>query len=156
MKERVIEMKVNGETYRLIVKAKDTLGEVLRNGLGLKGTKIGCGTGTCGACTVLVEGEPTLSCLTLAVRMDGRSVITIEGLAKGGRLDPMQEAFIESGAVQCGFCSPGMILSAKALLERNRDPKEDEIRKALVGNICRCTGYVKIVEAIKAAVKIKT
>lgn len=153
MKDRTIELTVNGEIHRLTVRAKDTLAEVLRNVLGLTGTKIGCDTGNCGACTVLVDGEPILSCLTLAIRMDRKRVTTIEGLGKDKSLDAVQQAFIENGAVQCGFCTPGMILTAKALLTKKSDPEEREIREELVGNICRCTGYVKIVEAIKDAAR---
>ena len=124
---------------------------MLREKLGLTGTKEGCGTGECGACTVLVNGEPVNSCLYLAVRADGQSVLTIEGLAQNGQLHPLQQAFIENAAVQCGFCAPGMLLSAKALLDRNPRPTEQEIREGVAGNICRCTGYVKIVKAIQQA-----
>ena len=127
---------------------------VLREKLGLTGTKEGCGTGECGACTVLVEGEPVNSCLYLAVRADGKSVLTIEGLAEGGQLHPLQQAFIDKAAVQCGFCAPGMLLSAKALLDRNPQPSEREIREGIAGNICRCTGYVKVVKAIQQAATV--
>jgi carbon-monoxide dehydrogenase small subunit len=133
------------------VDAKDLLLLVLREKLGLTGTKEGCGTGECGACTVLVNGEPVNSCLYLAVRADGKSVLTIEGLAQGGQLHPLQQAFIDNAAVQCGFCAPGMLLSAKALLDRNPRPTEREIREGIAGNICRCTGYVKVVKAIQQA-----
>jgi carbon-monoxide dehydrogenase small subunit len=149
--KKTISLTVNGESHKLEVDAKDLLLLVLREKLGLTGTKEGCGTGECGACTVLVNGEPVNSCLYLAVRADGKSVLTIEGLAQGGQLHPLQQAFIDNAAVQCGFCAPGMLLSAKALLDRNPRPNEQEIREGVAGNICRCTGYVKIVKAIQQA-----
>jgi carbon-monoxide dehydrogenase small subunit len=151
----VMEIKttINGKTYRLDVPPNWSLAELLRRKLGLTGTKIGCETGECGACTVLVNGEPVNSCLMLAVEADGKEILTIEGLAGEGELHPLQKAFIEHGAVQCGFCTPGMILSAKALLDRNPEPTEDEIREALAGNLCRCTGYVKPMKAILSVVK---
>jgi len=124
---------------------------VLRDQLGLTGTKYACGTGDCGACTVLVDGKPVFSCLTLAVTAKGKNILTVEGLAEGTTLHPIQQAFIDHGAVQCGFCTPGMILSAKALLDENLNPARDEIKTALAGNLCRCTGYVKIVDAVLAA-----
>jgi aerobic carbon-monoxide dehydrogenase small subunit len=123
--------------------------DVLRETLGLTGTKEGCGSGECGVCTILVDGKPKLSCLMLAVQLEGKSITTIEGLAKDGTLHPIQEAFIEGGAVQCGFCTPGMILSAAALLEDNPHPDRNEIRAGLSGNLCRCTGYQKIVDAVE-------
>jgi len=146
-----ITLKVNGDGYELAVDPWRTLVEVLRDRLNLTGTKIGCQTGDCGACTVLIDGKSVCSCLTLAVEAQGREITTIEGLAPSGEeLHPLQEAFIEAGAVQCGYCTPGMILSAKHLLDRRPQPTEADIRKALSGNLCRCTGYNKIVQAIQA------
>lgn len=146
-----IQLLVNRESYDLLVEPRHTLLKVLRENLGLTGTKRGCDTGDCGACTVLVNGKPLNSCLVLAVEAEGAEISTIEGLAKGNDLHPIQEAFIQYGAVQCGYCTPGMILSAKALLDENPNPSEDEVKKAIVGNLCRCTGYVKIVKAIMGA-----
>lgn len=150
MKHHVI-LRVNGQTRELLVEPNQTLLEVLRQDLGLTGTKHGCGEGECGACTVLLDGQPVTSCLVLAVQADGHEVTTIEGLAQDGELSPVQDAFIEHGAIQCGFCSPGMILTATALLKENPQPTRQEIRTAISGNLCRCTGYQKIVEAIEAA-----
>ncbi|MGO8718440.1 MAG: (2Fe-2S)-binding protein [Acidobacteriaceae bacterium] len=150
-----IALLVNGEEVRLQVKANLTLLELLRDKLGLMGAKVGCEKGDCGACTVLVEGEPVDSCLLLAVEADGRVITTIEGLEKDGRLDAVQETFIQYGAVQCGYCSPGMILSGCALLGRNPSPTEEEVKEAISGNLCRCTGYAKIVDAIMAASKLQ-
>jgi carbon-monoxide dehydrogenase small subunit len=152
--KKTISLKVNGASHVLEIDTKDLLLQVLRENLSLTGTKEGCGTGECGACTVLVDGEPVNSCLYLAVRADGKTVVTIEGLAEGGRLHPLQQAFIDQAAVQCGFCAPGMLLSAKALLDRNPQPTEREIREGIAGNICRCTGYVKVVKAIKQAAEV--
>jgi carbon-monoxide dehydrogenase small subunit len=149
--KKLIQLKINGETAEVVVEPKTTLLHVLREDLGLTGTKEGCGIGDCGACTVLLDGKPVASCLTLAVEVRDREVLTIEGLSKDGELHPLQRAFIDHFAVQCGFCTPGMILSAKALLDRNPHPVEEEVRQALSGNLCRCTGYVKIVEAVLAA-----
>jgi aerobic carbon-monoxide dehydrogenase small subunit len=146
-----ITLNVNGESRQLQVDAKDLLLQVLRDTFGLTGTKEGCGTGECGACTVLLDGEPVNACLYLAVRADGRRILTIEGLADGTRLHALQRAFIDNAAVQCGFCAPGVLLSAKALLDRNPRPSEPEIRHGISGNICRCSGYVKIVKAIQQA-----
>ncbi len=146
-----IRFKLNGQRVEVDVEPNTLLLNLLREHLHLTGAKYGCGIGECGACTVLVDGEPILSCLTLAVEVDGREVITIEGLAKDGELHPLQRAFLEEGAVQCGFCTPGMILAAKALLEENPNPSEEEIREHLKGNLCRCTGYVNIVKAVKRA-----
>jgi carbon-monoxide dehydrogenase small subunit len=142
---------VNGEPYELAIEPNLLLIEVLRDELGLTGTKHSCGVGNCGACTVLVEGEPVLACLSLAMAARGKAITTIEGLAEGPTLHPLQEAFIEVGAIQCGYCTPGMILTAKALLDKKPDPTEEDVREALAGNICRCTGYVKIIEAVLAA-----
>ncbi len=152
MAKQLIELIVNGDRYEVAVEPHASLAEVLREELNLTGTKIGCNQGDCGACTVLLDGRAVSSCLTLAAEAHQREVTTIEGLAPSAdRLHPLQEAFIEKGAVQCGFCSAGMILSAKALLDQNPSPSEAEIRQGLDGNLCRCTGYVKIVEAIQAA-----
>lgn len=153
MKQPVM-LKINEENYELILDPRRTLLEVLRNDLGLTGTKEGCGEGVCGACTVLLDGKPVNSCLIMAVEVNGREILTIEGLAKGGDLHPLQQSFIDHWAIQCGFCTPGMILSAKALLDKNPHPNEDEIRRALAGNLCRCTGYAKIVKAISKCVQV--
>lgn len=147
----LIHLVVNGEPHDLAVQPQATLLEVLREQLGLTGTKEGCGTGECGACTVLLEEVPVLACLALALECDGKSVVTVEGLATEGRLTPVQQAFVEAGAVQCGFCTPGMVLSATALLRETPTPTRAEIGKALEGNLCRCTGYNKIVEAVERA-----
>ncbi len=149
--EQPVRLSVNGQEYRLLVPVYRTLLEVLREDLGLTGTKHGCELGECGLCTVLVDGEPTLSCLTLAVDVEGREITTIEGLSRDGELHPLQRAFAEHGALQCGYCTPAMILVAKALLEEVPDPPEEEIRRAIAGVFCRCTGYVKILEAVRAA-----
>jgi carbon-monoxide dehydrogenase small subunit len=146
-----IPMIVNGEAFEVAVRPGETLLEVLRDRLGLTGTKEGCDTGRCGACTVLIDGKATRSCLTLAVRARNKEITTIEGLADGEGLHPIQQAFVEHGAVQCGFCTPGMIMTSRAFLEENPNPSDEEIKQALTGNICRCTGYVKIVEAILGA-----
>ncbi|MEL7568690.1 MAG: (2Fe-2S)-binding protein [Dehalobacterium sp.] len=146
-----IELRVNGKHYEMKVNNATTLLQLLREDLGLTGTKEGCGAGECGACTVLLDGKPVNSCMTLAVQVHGKSVLTIEGVGEGEQLHPLQEAFINEGAVQCGFCTPGMILSAKALLDKNPSPNDDDIKEALAGNLCRCTGYVKIIKAVKAA-----
>lgn len=148
--KRLINLVVNGESHEVAVLPEQTLLEVLREELGLTGTKKGCNQGECGACTVLVDGKPVSSCLVLAVSVNGKSVSTIEGLSQDGRLHPLQEAFVKYGAIQCGFCTPGMLLAAKYLLENRPKPSEQEIKEAINGNICRCTGYVKIVEAISA------
>lgn len=146
--KRIITLNVNGEEFEVLTKVHRTLLEVLREDLGLTGTKRGCDVGTCGACTVLIEGKPYLSCLTLAVDVQGKKIITIEGLAQDRGTHPLQKAFVEKGAIQCGFCTPGMILTAKAFLDENPHPSEEEVKKAISGNLCRCTGYIKIVEAI--------
>ena len=145
-----ISFTVNGEPYELMIDSRRTLLEVLRESLGLTGTKHGCDTGECGACTVIVDGMAILSCVTMAVTCQGKNIITIEGISKGGQLHPLQTAFMEKGAVQCGFCTPGVILSAKALLDVNPRPSEKEIKEAIAGNLCRCTGYVKILEAVRS------
>jgi carbon-monoxide dehydrogenase small subunit len=150
MEKELLELTVNGEVQEIAVKANDTLLEVVRDQLGLIGTKEACGVGECGACTVLMEGKPVLSCLTLALDVTEQEVTTIEGLSSGEDLDPVQESFIQYGAVQCGFCTPGMILTAKELLDREKNPGEARIREAISGNLCRCTGYAKIVEAVQA------
>jgi len=151
--KRMINLKVNGKEHTLEVGANETLVEVLRERLRLTGTKIGCNRGECGACTVLIDGEPVLSCLTLAIECEGKEILTIEGLEdpETGELDPIQEAFIENFGIQCGFCTPGMVMTAKALLNRNPDPSEEETKEAIQGNLCRCTGYTQIVESILAA-----
>ncbi len=149
MKEE-ITFHVNGEEYEVSVEPKKTLLEVLREDLGLTGTKEVCDLGTCGACTVLLDGRPVLSCLILAVACKGKEIATIEGLRQGEKLHPLQNAFIQRGAIQCGMCTPGMIMTAKAFLHENPHPTEAEVRRAIAGNLCRCTGYVKIVDAILA------
>jgi carbon-monoxide dehydrogenase small subunit len=149
--KRILKLHVNGEDLELLMEPHRTLLEVLREDLGLTGTKRGCDLGTCGACTVLIEGKPYLSCLTLAVDVQGKKIVTIEGLAQGEEIHPLQKAFVEKGAIQCGFCTPGMILTAKAFLDENPHPSEEEVKKAISGNLCRCTGYIKIVEAILSA-----
>jgi carbon-monoxide dehydrogenase small subunit len=143
-----LTLTVNGEKFDLEIPPHRTLLDLIRNELGLTGTKEGCGSGECGACTVLMDGQPVNACLVLALQAQGKEITTIEGLSRGRRLHSIQEAFISHGAIQCGFCTPGMILSVKALLDRNPRPEEREIRKALSGNLCRCTGYQKIVEAV--------
>jgi carbon-monoxide dehydrogenase small subunit len=146
-----LRLVVNGERADVMVDATKTLLEVLREDLQLTGTKHGCELGECGACAVLVDGQPLLSCLALAVEHDGRSITTIEGLAEQGRLHPLQEAFADLGAAQCGYCTPGILLTAKALLDRDPHPSRDRIREALSGNLCRCTGYLQIFEAVERA-----
>ena len=147
----VLTLEVNGETSRLLVPVHKTLLEVLREDLQLTGTKHGCELGECGTCTVLIDGKPELSCLVLPVQIEGRSITTVEGMARGSDLHPLQQAFAELGAAQCGYCTPGILLSAKSLLEVNRRPSRDDIRQALAGNLCRCTGYIKILDAIELA-----
>jgi carbon-monoxide dehydrogenase small subunit len=146
-----ITVTVNGSVEHLSVPSQMTLLHMLRDHLALTGTKNGCEAGECGACTVLLDGEPVNACMVLAPEVDGRQVITVEGLSAGGELSPLQQAFVEHNAVQCGFCTPGMLISAHALLQRNPSPDEDEIKEAMLGNLCRCTGYVRIVQAIQAA-----
>lgn len=146
-----VSLKVNGKEHEVNVEPRETLLEVIRNRLGLTGTKLSCDMEVCGACTVLLDGKPVSSCTTLAFEARGKEVMTIEGLASDGKLHPLQEAFLEKGGLQCGFCTPGMILTAKALLEENPDPTEEEIKEYMHGNLCRCTGYQMIVESITAA-----
>jgi carbon-monoxide dehydrogenase small subunit len=150
MKE-IATFMVNEKHYELAIEPHMLLVEVLRDELGLTGTKHSCGIGSCGACTVLIDGRPTLSCLTLALTVRGKDITTIEGLAQGTTLHPIQKAFVEHGAIQCGYCTPGMILSAKALLDKNLNPTDKEVKHALSGNLCRCTGYIKIIDAVLAA-----
>jgi carbon-monoxide dehydrogenase small subunit len=147
----VMALDVNGERTELLLPVHKTLLEVLREDMQLTGTKHGCELGECGTCTVLIDGRPELSCLLLPLQLEGRAITTIEGMAAGSRLHPLQQAFAELGAAQCGYCTPGILLSAKSLLETNARPSRDEIREALAGNLCRCTGYVKILEAIELA-----
>ena len=145
-----IKLTVNGETYELTVKANSLLLDILANELRLTGARRGCDSGSCGACTVILDGKTVKSCSILALQADGKEITTIEGLADGDRIHPVQQAFIDHFAIQCGFCTPGMILSARALLDENPDPTEDEVKQALRGNLCRCTGYVKIIDAVLA------
>jgi aerobic-type carbon monoxide dehydrogenase small subunit (CoxS/CutS family) len=148
-----IEITVNGRKRRFDVEPNKLLLNLVRDELYLTGTKYGCGIGECGACTVLLDGEAVQSCMVLAVDADGKSVETIEGVADGDKLDPIQEAYIEEGAIQCGFCTPGFIMTTKALLKENPDPSEAEIREYLKGNYCRCTGYVNIIKAVQSAAR---
>lgn len=150
-----IKLTVNGEDHELLVEPNELLLDVLRNRLDLTGTKEGCGTGDCGACTVIVNGRSVNSCLMLGIEADGKEILTIEGLARHGKLHPVQESFLNEGAIQCGFCTPGMVLSTKFLLDENPHPTEEEIRDGVAGNLCRCTGYVKIVKAIQIASQTK-
>jgi carbon-monoxide dehydrogenase small subunit len=149
MKKQLLNMTVNGDEIDLAVAPNATLLEVLRDDLGLTGVKEGCSEGVCGACTVLMDGNPIRSCLTLALEAEGCSIVTIEGLSSDGELHPVQQAFVDHGAVQCGFCTPGMVLSSKALLDRNPHPSYAEIKTALAGNFCRCTGYAKILRSVR-------
>ena len=150
-----LTLQVNGEDYPVEIAPHRTLLDVLRNELDLTGSKEGCGTGDCGCCTVLVDGTPVNSCLMLAIQAEGREVVTVEGIAPDGGLHPLQEKFVEYGAVQCGFCIPGFIVAAKAFLDDHPNPTKEEIRVALAGNLCRCTGYTKIVEAVAAAAQAR-
>ncbi|MBI4286920.1 MAG: (2Fe-2S)-binding protein [Chloroflexi bacterium] len=150
--KQTITLTVNGDEFQLAVDPRRTLLEVLREELHLTGAKKNCNEGECGACTVIMDGKAVSSCLVLAVQARGKKIETIEGLARNGKLHPLQEAFVKHGGLQCGFCTPGMIMSAKALLDKNPRPTEDEIKTAIAGNLCRCTGYVKILESIKAVV----
>jgi aerobic-type carbon monoxide dehydrogenase small subunit (CoxS/CutS family) len=146
-----LSLIVNGETHEILVAIHKTLLEVLREDLGLTGTKHGCELGECGTCTVLVDGAPVLSCLALPLELEGREIATVEGMATGGELHPLQQAFAELGAAQCGYCTPGILLTAQALLEDDRQPTRERIREALAGNLCRCTGYTKILDAVELA-----
>ncbi len=148
--KQIIQLNINDNIYDVLISPRDVLIDVLRKQLGFTGTKKGCGHGDCGTCTVLINGKTTLSCLTLAIACQGKKIVTIEGLEKNGVLHPLQQSFVDHGAVQCGFCTPGMIISAKALLDENPNPTREEISRGLSGNLCRCTGYVKIVEAVEA------
>ena len=146
--KHVIELNINGDSHEVLVAPNNTLLEVLRDKLGLMGTKRGCDLGACGACTVLINGEAYLSCVMLAVDAGGKDIMTIEGLAEGGDLHPLQSAFVEKGGLQCGFCTPGMILTAKSILDEEEHPTAEVIKRKMAGNLCRCTGYKKIVEAV--------
>ncbi len=150
--KRVIALKINGHSYEVAVEPQDTLLEIVRR-LGFKGAKEACGLGECGACTVLLDDTPVLACLILALEAEGKEITTVEGLASGADLHPIQQAFVEEGAIQCGFCTPGMIVAAKALLDNQPDPSAEDVNRALGGHLCRCTGYVKIRKAIQAAGK---
>ena len=152
--ERAVRLRVNGRERAALAEPRTLLSDFLRHGIGLTGTHVGCEHGACGACTVLVDGRPTLSCLVLAVQAEGADVLTVEGLADEDGLHPIQQAFRECHGLQCGFCTPGMLLAAKALLDEVPDPGEDEIREHLAGNVCRCTGYVGIVEAVRLAAQV--
>lgn len=149
-----IELTVNGDWERVDVPAQMTLLEMLREKLVLTGAKNGCAAGECGACTVLMNGEPVNSCLVLAIECQGQEITTVEGLAQDKRLDPIQDAIMEAGGVQCGFCTPGILIASKALLDRNPDPSVSEIKAALVGNLCRCTGYLRIIDAVQQAARM--
>jgi carbon-monoxide dehydrogenase small subunit len=153
MADQGVVLSVNDRAYRVVVAPNETLLDVLRDRLGLTGTKCGCDSGSCGACTVLVDNQPFLSCLTLAIRCEGRQITTVEGLAEGPVLHPLQRAAVEHGAVQCGYCTPGWLLTAKALLDTNPSPTRDEIRLAIAGHLCRCTGYQKIEDCIMAVAR---
>ena len=148
MMKQGVELNINGDNHEVLVAPNQTLLEVLRDGLGLIGTKRGCDLGACGACTVLINGEAHLSCLMLAMDAVGKEIVTIEGLSEGGELHPLQSAFVEKGGIQCGFCTPGMILTAKGILDEEAHPTEEIIRRKMAGNLCRCTGYKKIIEAV--------
>jgi len=151
--KQYIELAINGLSYDVVISPEDLLIDVMRQQLGLTGTKKGCGQGDCGTCTVLIDGKRALACLTLAIACQGRAIETIEGLEDEGRLDAIQEAFVDEGAVQCGFCTPGMIMSAKALLDENPNPTRAEIKRGLAGNLCRCTGYIRIFDAVEEAAR---
>ncbi len=153
MSRHHITLTVNGDSYELDIDPRRTLLDVLRDELELRGTHLGCDSGDCGACTVLLDGEPVPSCLVLAVDADGRAVVTVEGLLKDGEPHPVQKAIVAHGGIQCGYCTPGIVVSSVALLNRNPHPTEEEVREAIAGNLCRCTGYQKIVEAVMAVGK---
>ena len=154
MKKEIISFLINGQVRDVIVTPNITLAELLREQLDLTGTKKGCEVGECGSCTVLVDGKPALSCSTLAIAVRDKAILTIEGLAQGSQLHPLQQAFIDHGAIQCGFCTPGTILTAKATLDENPKPTREDVKEALGGNLCRCTGYVKIIDAVMAAAEM--
>jgi carbon-monoxide dehydrogenase small subunit len=154
MKKEIVSFSINGQVMDAIVTPNVTLAELLREQFDLTGTKKGCEVGECGSCTVLVDGKPMLSCSTLAIAVRDKAILTIEGLAQGSRLHPLQQAFIDHGAIQCGFCTPGAILTAKAMLDENPSPTREDVKEALGGNLCRCTGYVKIVDAVMAAAEM--
>jgi carbon-monoxide dehydrogenase small subunit len=154
VKKEAASFRVNGRLYEVLITPNMTLSELLREQLDLTGTKNACGVGECGSCTVLVDGKPTLSCSTLAIAVKDKDILTIEGLSKGAERHPLQQAFIDAGAIQCGFCTPGMIMTAKALLDENPTPTRQEVREGLGGNICRCTGYVKIIDAVMSAAEM--
>jgi carbon-monoxide dehydrogenase small subunit len=156
MKKQLLNLKVNGDEVDVAARPNATLLEILRDDLGLTGVKEGCSEGVCGACTVLMNGAPVRSCLTLALEADSAEILTIEGLGKLGQLHALQQAFVNNAAVQCGFCTPGMLLASKALLDGNPNPTDDDIKTALAGNFCRCTGYTKILEAVKAVAESKS
>ncbi len=151
--KQIVELKVNGLSYDVAIRPEELLIDVLRQKLELIGTKKGCGQGDCGTCTVLIDGKRALACMTLAIACQGKEILTIEGMEDQGELHPIQEAFLDKGAVQCGFCTPGMIMSTKALLDENPNPSRDEIKRGLSGNLCRCTGYIKIFDAVEAATR---
>ena len=151
MKREIANFKINGRPYEVLITPNMTLSELLREQLDLTGTKLGCGVGECGSCTVLIDGKPMLSCSSLAIAVRDKDILTIEGLSKGTQLHTLQQAFINSGAIQCGFCTPGMIMTAKALLDENPNPTRQQVKEGLGGNLCRCTGYVKIIDAVMAA-----
>ena len=153
MENKAIKVKINGKSHEVSVPPWRTLLELIREDLKLTGTKEGCGQGECGSCTVIMGGKTVNSCLVLAMEADGQEILTVEGLADGDTLHPVQEAFVEQAGMQCGFCTPGMIMSGKALLDRNPNPSEEDIREGIAGNFCRCTGYTKIIESIAAAAK---
>ncbi len=151
MNKEIATFKINGSSYEAIVTPDMTLSELLRDQFDFTGTKRSCGVGECGSCTVLIDGSPTLACSTLTIAVRDKDILTIEGLTKGGQLHPLQQAFIDAGAVQCGFCTSGMIMMAKALLDKNPNPSRQEVKEGLGGNLCRCTGYVKIIDAVLVA-----
>ena len=154
MKKEVATFNINGQSYEVIIEPHMLLVDVIRDKIGLTGTKYACGTGDCGACTVLIDGKLALSCLTLAITARDKKIITVEGIGEGGSLHPVQESFLAHGAVQCGYCTPGMVLSAVALLNNKPEPTRNEIKEALAGNLCRCTGYVKIIDAVEEAAQV--
>ncbi len=151
--KQLVELNINGQRYDVAISPEDLLIDVMRRKLDLTGTKKGCGQGDCGTCTVIINGRRALACLTLAIACQGSEILTIEGMEKNGKLDPIQDAFLNKGAVQCGYCTPGMIMSTKALLNENPDPSRDDIKRGLSGNLCRCTGYLKIFDAVEDAAR---